>query len=177
MIIIPGFLIALLTFPGVIVHEAAHQLMCRLTNTPVLKVCYFRVGNPSGYVIHGKPTSAWNHFYISVAPFIFNTIVAALIALPTALATISKSPLQPQDFILGWLGISIGMHAIPSSGDAHSLWNAMKEPGTSVFLKIIGFPITGIILLASVLKVFWFDAIYAAGICFGLPALMLDWAT
>ena len=30
MIPIPGILIALATFPGVIVHEAAHMLFCKL---------------------------------------------------------------------------------------------------------------------------------------------------
>lgn len=41
--IIPGFLISIATFPGVIVHEAAHQLFCRLTKVAVLDVCYFRL--------------------------------------------------------------------------------------------------------------------------------------
>jgi hypothetical protein len=177
MIIVPGFIIALLTFPGVIVHEAAHQFMCRLTGTPVLKVCYFRVGNPSGYVLHAHPTSAWKHFLICVAPFLFNTVLALLITLPTALAAIGKTGFQPQDILLGWLGISIGMHAIPSSGDAKSLWEAMKKPGTPALLKAVGVPVTGIIMLASLLSFFWFDAIYAAAVCFGIPALMLEqWA-
>ena len=55
--IIPGFLISLVTFPGVIVHELAHVVFCRLTKTPILSVCYFRLGNPAGYVIHERPSS------------------------------------------------------------------------------------------------------------------------
>jgi hypothetical protein len=121
MVFIPGPFVALATFPGVIVHEMAHQFMCRLTDTPVLKVCYFRVGNPCGYVMHGRPGSAWKHFLISMAPFLFNSIVAVLVALPVALAALSKGEMQLQDIVLGWLGISIGMHALPSSGDAKSL--------------------------------------------------------
>ena len=54
MIIIPGWLIALVTFPGVIVHEAAHFLFCRLRRVAVFDVCYLRFGNPAGYVIHSK---------------------------------------------------------------------------------------------------------------------------
>lgn len=33
--LIPGFLISLVTFPGVMVHELAHLVFCKLTNTPV----------------------------------------------------------------------------------------------------------------------------------------------
>ena len=49
MIPIPGLLIALATFPGVIVHEAAHMLFCRLRGVAIFKVCFFRVGNPAGH--------------------------------------------------------------------------------------------------------------------------------
>jgi hypothetical protein len=51
---IPGQLIALLTFPGVIVHELGHQLMCRFLRVAVLDVCYFRVGRPA----RDRPTCA-----------------------------------------------------------------------------------------------------------------------
>jgi hypothetical protein len=48
MFFIPGPLIALATFPGVIVHELAHQLFCRWFRIPVLNVCYF-----TGYPVTG----------------------------------------------------------------------------------------------------------------------------
>ena len=54
MFFIPGFLIAIVTFPGVIVHEAAHLFFCRWFKLEVYDVCFFRVGNPSGYVITRK---------------------------------------------------------------------------------------------------------------------------
>ena len=174
MIIIPGFLIAIVTFPGVIVHEAAHQLMCRLTDTPVLKVCYFRVGNPSGYVMHDTPTSGWKHFLISVAPFLLNSILGVLICLPVALAVMAKTSLGPLDLLLGWLGISVAMHAFPSTGDASSLWKAMKADNTSWLLRIIGFPVVGVIYIGAALSVVWFDAIYAGLLCFGAPSALMD---
>ena len=53
---IPGWLISLVTFPGVVVHEAAHRFFCDVTDTPVYEVSYFRPrGKPAGYVIHGRP--------------------------------------------------------------------------------------------------------------------------
>jgi hypothetical protein len=171
---IPGFIVSLFTFPGVIVHEAAHQLMCRLTGTPVLDVCYFRVGgNPSGFVVHGTPMSGWKHFVISVAPFLVNTIVGFLIALPTALVVAGKGECGPLDLLLGWLGVSVAMHAFPSTGDASSLWSSVRDPEASWLLRIVGFPVIAIIWLGSLLSVIWFDAMYAAGVCFAIPAAIV----
>ena len=70
MFFIPGFLIALVTFPGVIVHEMAHQLFCRLFRVAVLDVCYFRLGNPSGYVLHESPRTTAQHLVIGIGPFL-----------------------------------------------------------------------------------------------------------
>jgi len=54
MFFIPGPVIAFLTFPGVIVHEAAHLFFCKLFKLQVYDVCFLRFGNPAGYVIHEK---------------------------------------------------------------------------------------------------------------------------
>jgi hypothetical protein len=174
MVFIPGFLIALLTFPGVIVHEAAHQLMCRLTGTPVLQVCYFRLSTPSGFVAHDQPPSVWAHFFISVAPFLINSIVGFLIALPAALATVANSEMGPLDVLLGWLGFSVAMHAFPSTGDASSMWQALRTPGTTWLLRLIGYPVIALIYLGALLSVVWLDAIYGYAVCFGLPRSLLE---
>ncbi len=173
MFFIPGFVITLLTFPGVIVHEAAHQLMCRLTGTPVLNVCYFQTENPAGYVIHDEPSTAWKHFLISVAPFLINSIVGLLICLPVALAEPAEG-FAPVNLLLGWVGFSVAMHAFPSTGDAASLWAALKKPNASWLLRIIAFPVVIVIHIGAALSVVWFDAIYAAMVCFGAPAAFLE---
>lgn len=177
MIIIPGFLISIVTFPGVIVHEAAHQLMCRLTNTPVLNVCYFRVGNPAGFVVHDAPSSAWKHFLISVAPFLINSIAGMLIALPAAMAMASNVTLEPLDMLLAWLGVSVAMHAFPSTGDAASLWRALNSDSAPWPLRLIGFPVLTLIFLGAVLSMVWMDVIYGAAVCFGLPTVLVDIVT
>jgi len=75
----------MVTFPGVIVHELAHQFFCRLFKVPVFKVCYFRIGNPSGYVIHEPPSSAWTSLLIGIGPLFVNSVVGPLVALPAVL--------------------------------------------------------------------------------------------
>ena len=156
MLFIPGTLIAILTFPGVIIHEAGHRLFCSLAGVRVYKTCYFRLGNPAGYVIHGPVQSYGAGFLICVAPFIVNTAVALLIF--SIAANVSSSAVA---FPLYWLGISIGMHAFPSSGDADNLWRYSKAAWRHNPLAVLGFPIVILIKIAAVLSIIWFDLFYA----------------
>lgn len=66
MLLIPGWLISLLTFPGVIIHEWAHKKFCEWLGILVHKVVYFRFGNPAGYVLHEPPKTYKQTFWISV---------------------------------------------------------------------------------------------------------------
>jgi len=156
MLFIPGKLIAILTFPGVIVHEAGHRLFCSLAGVHVYKTCYFRLGNPAGYVIHGPAHSYGAGFLICVAPFIVNTAIALLI-FSIAVNVSSIAVALP----LYWLGISIGMHAFPSSGDADNLWRYSKAAWRHNPLAILGFPAVILIKIAAVLSIIWFNLFYA----------------
>lgn len=175
--IIPGFLISIVTFPGVIVHEMAHQIFCRLCGVAVFDVCYFRFGNPSGYVVHEIPKKASSNILIGVGPFLVNSIVGALIALPGALPIITLRGNVHYGFFemfLIWLGVSIAMNAFPSTGDAKSMWEAIKGENSNLLTKIIGTPIVGLIYLGALGSVFWLDLFYGIGICAVLPNIILS---
>ena len=120
--IIPGELIALLTFPGVIIHEAAHMLFCKWGRVAVLDVCFFRFGNPAGYVIHEEPRNFHTAFLISVGPFIVNSLLCILLCFPAFVPVRIFDRADPISYFLLWLGLSIGMHAFPSTQDAKVLW-------------------------------------------------------
>jgi hypothetical protein len=170
---IPGFLIGLLTFPGVIVHELAHQLFCRYFKVPVFKVVYFQLGNPAGYVMHEAVKNKAQGILISIGPFIVNTVVGALISLPAALPVFSFGTAGPLDYLLIYLGVSIAMHAFPSRGDANVIWNAVRDAGTPRWVKIIGYPVVGLIYLGSLGSFFWLDLLYGIGVAVGLPNLII----
>jgi Putative zincin peptidase len=170
---IPGIVISLLTFPGVIVHELAHQLFCRWCKVPVFKVVYFQFENPVGYVLHEIPSSKWHSILISIGPFILNSIVGALIAFPAALPVFKFDNGGPLDYLLIYLGVSIAMHAFPSTGDANAIWEHIKDKKTSLPVKIFGFPIVGLIYLGSLGSFFWLDLLYGIGIAIGLPNLVI----
>ncbi|SKC82976.1 metalloprotease family protein [Maledivibacter halophilus] len=172
--IIPGQLITIATFPGVIIHEVAHQLFCRLANVAVLDVCYFRVGNPSGYVIHEKPRKISQHILIGIGPFILNTLIGALIAMSASFPVFRFHTGGPLDYIFIWLGVSIAMHSFPSTGDAKSIWEAIKSKETNIFAKIIGTPIVGLIYLGALGSVAWLDLFYAMAVALLIPNLIIN---
>jgi hypothetical protein len=170
---IPGFVITLLTFPGVIVHELAHQLFCRLYKVPVFKVVYFQTGNPAGYVLHEAVKNKAQGIMISIGPFIVNTIIGGIIALPAALPVFKFNTPGLIDYLLIYLGVSIAMHAFPSRGDAEVIRSSIKEPGTPVWVKVVGYPVVGLIYAGALGSFFWLDLLYGVGVAIGLPNLLI----
>jgi hypothetical protein len=174
MIFIPGFIIAIVTFPGVIVHEAAHMLFCKLRGIAVLDVCFFRFGNPAGYVIHEEIHDFGTAFLITFGPFIVNSLLCIFICLPAFLPIQVFNVENPLSYFLLWLGISIGMHAFPSTGDAKALlYNSKKAIASGNILAVVAYPIVLLIYAANIATIFWADLFYGLAIGLGLPALFL----
>ncbi|RYZ97321.1 MAG: DUF3267 domain-containing protein [Sphingobacteriaceae bacterium] len=170
---IPGILISIATFPGVIVHELAHQLFCRWFKIPVFEVCYFRTENPVGYVVHEPAKKTYQTVFISVGPFIINTVLCFIIGFSAALQFKFDSA-NIIDYLLMYLAISIGAHAFPSTGDAASLWNAVvKSETSSKISKAVVTPIVGFIYLGALGSFFWLDIIYASAVALGLPYIII----
>jgi len=172
-VFIPGQVISVATFPGVIVHEAAHMFFCKLRHVAVLDVRFFRVGNPAGYVVHEQPDKFSTAFLITFGPFLVNSLLCMLICFPAFLPVRVFGVTHPLSYFLLWLGISIGMHAFPSIGDGQSLMVQAKKAVSSLNpLAILSYPLVWAIYLANVLRFFWLDYLYGLGIGLGLPALI-----
>lgn len=169
---IPGAIISLLTFPGTIVHELAHLVMCKLVGAKVHKACLFRFGSPPGYVLHDVPT-AMRHILIGIGPFIFNSILGALISLPGMLTFLGHRHPSAVDYVLVWLGVSIAMHAFPSRGDAAAIWRSIWSRDASVLAKVLGVPVVALIYVGAFGSVLWLDLIYGATVSVLLPVLLV----
>lgn len=173
MFIIPGQLIALATFPGVIVHEAAHMFFCKLRRIAVFDVRFFRVGNPAGYVVHEPVDKFSTAFLICFGPFLVNSLLCMLICFPAFMPLRVFGVTHPLSYVLLWLGVSIGMHAFPSIVDAHGLLTQAKKEVSSLNpLAIVSFPLVWAVYVANILRFFWLDYLYGIGIGLGLPALV-----
>src|SRR5262249_11781212 len=174
MIFIPGFLISALTFPVVIVHEAGHLLFCKLKKVAVLDVCFFRFGNPAGYVLHEEPKDFPSSFLIAVGPLIVNTLLCLFICFPVLVPLRAFGREDPFDYVLIWLGLSIGMHAFPSTHDAKNLWvNAKAAVRERNLWAVFAFPLVVLIYAGNTLSVVWFDLIYGITVGWGIPTLII----
>lgn len=156
---ISGKLISILTFPGIIIHEWAHQKFCDWSHVNVHKVVYFHFGSPSGYVIHEEPKNYKQIFWISVGPLIINSLA-------TIFFSFLASEARPETFIsylLLWVAISVGMHSFPSDHDMKNILekskDELKKGGT--ILHYLSYPFVWLIFIANKLSFFWFDLIYA----------------
>lgn len=173
MFFIPGELISILTFPGIIVHEFAHMLFCRIRKVAVFDACYFRVGNPAGYVVHENTSNFNSTFLISMGPFFVNTLLCLLICLPAYMPIKFFNIEHPLSYFLIWLGVSIGMHAIPSNQDAENVYEQAKQRIKSGnILAIVSFPIVGLIYVFNIMRFLWADLFYGIAIGIGIPSLI-----
>jgi hypothetical protein len=172
--LIPGPLIAAITFPGIVIHEIAHKFFCDMTNVKVYDVCYFQVGDPTGYVIH-EPTKDLKHaFLIAIGPLIINSLLCIILTFPFTLPAfaLETEDISILSYILGWLGISIGMHAMPSNVDIDGFVEAVKANKGKGLIYFISLPFSWLIKLANILQVIWFDLIYAILLSTIIPLLL-----
>jgi hypothetical protein len=174
MFFIPGIIITIATFPGVVVHELAHQLFCRWCGVAVFEVKYFQPANPAGYVLHEPVRNPVHQLLIGIGPFIVNTLLAVIIAFPAAIPVMKFSSGNPLDYLLLYLSISIGMHAFPSTGDAQTMWQTLWHgENTPVWLKVVLVPVMFIIYAGALGSFFWLDLAYGLAVSLGLPVLLI----
>jgi Putative zincin peptidase len=170
MFFIPAQLISLLTFPGVIVHEAAHFIFCKIYRLAIFDVCFFRFGNPAGYVIHERTTDFRASFFVAVGPFIINSGLCLLFCTAAFVPIWELKIEDPLAYFFYWLGLSIGMHAFPSTGDLQNLWaEAPAEAKRGNLLAIVSYPLIGVLYIANYARVVWADLGYAILIGILLP--------
>lgn len=142
---IPGELIALMSFPGVIIHEVGHRFFCDLFKIPVYDVRYFvPFSKAAGCVIHGQTQDLKSNFFIAIGPLIVNTLLAILLLLPVAYYhtifdyDIPEYTKRSINFMT-WLGFSICMNALPSSTDLEHVEDILHDDQHK---KLIYMPLT-----------------------------------
>ena len=177
---IPGGFFAIITFPGVMMHELSHYLMCRLFKVRVHQLKLFSLQEehfsfssnaPVGWVSHEPPKEYYKTFLISIAPLIFNTLLAMLLY-AIALPLLNHTSLFFISYIFIYLGFCCGVNAFPSNGDGEVLWDeANDELKNHNYLVLFVYPIILIIYIAHYLSMVWLDWIYGGALFFIVASL------
>lgn len=146
-----------LTFPGIILHEYAHEKACKAVGLEVYTARYFELwppeGQPAGFVLHEETDNYWNSFVISVAPMAVNSIFAI------ALGVIAGVLGGVLSWIFLWGSFSFGLHALPSNRDLMNAFEQLdlnKNP-----VAVLTMPVVLVLLVADYLRYFWVALIYA----------------
>jgi hypothetical protein len=168
---VPIVILRLALLPGIVLHELAHYYFCRLVGAEIHEVCFFSFGYPAGYVIHTAPKRFRAHCVIAMGPLLINSAVAVALFV-SALATWRElGQLPPLDWAPGvvrlaaasWLGLVAALQALPSSGDAVSLWQVAKwHLRNGNLVAAVAYPIALTLQLANWLRIVWVDWLYAA---------------
>ena len=169
------YILSWLTFPGIMLHEYGHAWACRQLGIRVVKVCYFRFGNPLGYVLHEQPESAVQHIIVASAPFFVSTVFAFAASMAATLLVYFQANGATGDFApaaLAWLGFSFALHAFPSSGDADALWKDVTGNSFGFIQKMLLIPVVGLMRMFHFGSRFWMDALFAI-LLIALPPLLL----
>lgn len=169
MFFIPGPVVAFLTFPGVIVHEAAHFLFCRLFRLAVYDVCFFRFGNPAGYVVHEETDDFAASFFVSMGPFFVNSVLCVVFCSAAFMPVWVFEAKDPVAWFFYWLGLSIGMQAFPSTTDLKHVWRlAPANAKKGNVLAILSYPLLAALYPLNFARVIWADLGY--GLLIGVVA-------
>ncbi len=163
-------------------------MFCRLLRLPVYEVKYFQLKNPCGYVFHERCDNPYGNLLISAGPFLVNTLIGAIILFPVSIEmsgfgvyegimnkniALGSIPFIGVKLINYWLGISVLMHAFPSTGDANALIaTVLKNKNINIFAKILVAPVVGLIYIGAIGSVAWLDLGYALAIALLLPRLI-----
>ena len=149
--------VSAITFIGVVFHEFGHKLFCDLTGVKVHRACYYRLGNPAGYIIHERPEKFVQSLLVTVGPLITGTGFGLLFFYISKFQVAEKW----QEMLFVWLGFSVAINAFPSNTDAKNLWKNTNRQVSRNLYAIVGYPFALIIWLANALHVVWFDMFYA----------------
>lgn len=156
------YLYDLLTAPGVMIHELGHAIFCLLAGVKIRKIKLFQFGEVAGYVIHDEPKNVIASVLISFGPLVVNTALTLL-----CFAQLISPYFTWIHLLLLWLGIAIGLHAIPSTGDAKSLLATTNRRFWRNPLVLIAYPFVVVLYILNLLKRIHGDIVYV-GVLFWL---------
>ncbi len=162
----------ILRFPGFVMETVARKLSCDLLGVPVYKAEYFE-----GMIIHGRIDSPARAALIAFAPFFVNTALCAILFFPVAFAWLlgssSATKLETAvQYLLAWVGISMGMTALPTSAVANAYLEDLPEHMQRRWIYAILREIGMFFVVIDFLKRFWLDLVFALFIGVVTPQLV-----
>lgn len=152
------YLYAIITAPGVVAHELSHAFFCVFAGVKIHRINLFRFGRTAGFVVHDEPNKMLPAFLISFGPLLINSLLALLL-----FSQITKLGYEDwRAFACLWLGVALGLHSIPSTGDARSLMLMTNRRVWRNPFALVVYPFVLLLYILNWLKRLHIDIIYVA---------------
>jgi hypothetical protein len=168
MIFIPGIVITILTFPGYVMKSVATKFWCDVLGVPVYEVKYFK-----GTILHEKIEGAAKGVLVALSSFTVNTSLCAILLFPVAflwfLGAHADGPEQVITSLLAWVGISVGMHALPARSEMEFYLNGIPENLRRGLSYSILCAAAALFTVTDILKRFWLALAYAFAVGLAVP--------
>lgn len=148
---------ALITAPGVAMHELGHALFCVLARVKIYKIKLFQFGEVAGYVNHEEPQKFYQSVLVSFGPLMVNSLTALI-----CFARLLPPYTTWQTAVYAWLGCAVGLHAIPSTGDAKTLLSVTNRRVRRNPLVLVGYPFVLALYVLNWLRRLHLDIIFVA---------------
>jgi hypothetical protein len=168
---IPGIFITILTFPGFVMQTVARRFWCDLLGVSVYEAHYFK-----GTLIHEKIDSPVRAAFVVFAPFSVNTVLCGVLLFPVIFSFLLDSAATDQNaaihLLLTWVGIAIGMHALPTRATINHYLESLPEHRRRGWVYFILRVTERFFILIDFLKRFWLDLVYAVVVGMATPWLI-----
>jgi len=165
-----GIFLTALTFPGVMVREAAHLMFVRMMKLAIFDVRFLELAPPFGHVQHEHANHFGAALLETLGPFAINSGLCMLFCWAVFLPVWELRIFDPLAYLFYWLGLSMGVHALPGTADIKHLWKltpAAARRGN--VLALLLFPLIGTLRALESVRVLWPGVAYAAAIGVGVP--------
>lgn len=160
--------LAMLTFPGVILHELVHAIMCKIFGIQIQEICYLRYGKPAGYIIHSPCNGFLSQFCITIGPLVVNSLLGGYLGYKY-IHLIPNGPLFEKIFFV-WLGVSFLVHSFPSVSDVKNFHKVLKKE--SELIQLVNMPVLLTLYVIAHSAFFWVELGYAWVVVFYLPTFL-----
>ena len=144
-----GVVFTTLTFPGVMVREAAHLFFVRWARLAIFEVRFLSLKPPYGYV-HHEPSPRFGIALVeALGPFFVNSTLCLLFCSAAYLPIFALQIWDPLAWFFYWLGLSLGVQAFPAREELQHLWRLARRGGA---LAVVSYPLLALLLGLNALR-------------------------
>ncbi len=168
--IVLATLLTILTFPGVVLRVAVQLALCRSFKLAIFEVEFLQLKPPFGYVHYERSERFFEEACVTLLPFLVNSALCLLFCGAAFLPLWELKIFDPLAYVFYWLGLSLGMHALPLRGDLRHFWRvtaAASKRGNP--LAILTFPLLALIRLVDLGRLLLADMAYGVVLGLGVP--------